>query len=102
LSRPAPIPRVSRGRVSTRTTRPRTRPRLRTLIGHPELGADGRKVLLVAHSAGTAVAMQYAIDHPAKVGGLVLEAPISPFGFGGTRDAEGTPCWPDFAGSGGL
>lgn len=67
----------------------------------PEVGGARRKVLLVAHSAGAAVAMQYAIDHPTKVGGLVLEAPISPFGFGGTRDAEGTPCWADFAGSGG-
>jgi hypothetical protein len=27
-------------------------------------------------------------------------APMSPFGFGGTRDPSGTPCAPDFAGSG--
>jgi pimeloyl-ACP methyl ester carboxylesterase len=74
---------------------------LAALLDHPEVGVAGRKVLLVAHSAGAGVAMQYAIDHPAKVGGLVLEAPISPVGFGGTRDAAGTPCWPDFAGSGG-
>jgi len=74
---------------------------LDALLEHPDIGRAGRKVLLVAHSAGTAVAMQYAIDHPANVGGLVLEAPISPVGFGGTRDVEGTPCWPDFAGSGG-
>ena len=26
---------------------------------------------------------------------------MSPFGFGGTRDLAGAPCWPDFAGSGG-
>ena len=26
---------------------------------------------------------------------------MSPFGFGGTRDLDGTPCWPDYAGSGG-
>jgi pimeloyl-ACP methyl ester carboxylesterase len=25
----------------------------------------------------------------------------SPFGYGGTKDIEGTPCYPDFAGSGG-
>jgi pimeloyl-ACP methyl ester carboxylesterase len=74
---------------------------LAALLAHPELGVAGRKVLLVAHSAGAGVAMQYAIDHPATLGGLVLEAPISPVGFGGTRDAAGTPCWPDFAGSGG-
>lgn len=67
-------------------------------------GADvqaKRPVLLVAHSAGAGVAMQYAIDHPERVGGLVLVAPLSPYGFGGTRDIDGTPCWPDFAGSGG-
>lgn len=74
---------------------------LDALIEHPDVGGAGRKVLLIAHSAGAGVAMQYAIDHPAKVGGLVFEAPISPFGFGGTRDAAGTPCWNDFAGSGG-
>lgn len=59
------------------------------------------RALFVAHSAGAGVVMQLAIDHPERVAGLVLEAPISPYGFGGTRDADGTPCWPDFAGSGG-
>jgi pimeloyl-ACP methyl ester carboxylesterase len=32
---------------------------------------------------------------------LTLIAPMSPFGFGGTKDVAGAPCWPDFAGSGG-
>ncbi|MET0404273.1 MAG: alpha/beta fold hydrolase, partial [Cystobacter sp.] len=59
------------------------------------------RALFVAHSAGAGVVMQLAIDHPERVAGLVLEAPLSPFGFGGTRDAQGTPCWEDFAGSGG-
>ena len=59
------------------------------------------RALFVAHSAGAGVVMQLAMDHPKRVAGLVLEAPISPFGFGGTRDADGTPCWKDFAGSGG-
>jgi pimeloyl-ACP methyl ester carboxylesterase len=30
-----------------------------------------------------------------------MVAPLSPYGFGGTKDASGTPCYPDFAGSGG-
>ncbi|QRN97097.1 alpha/beta hydrolase [Archangium violaceum] len=60
-----------------------------------------QKALFVAHSAGAGVVMQLAIDHPSRVAGLVLEAPVSPYGFGGTRDADGTPCWSDFAGSGG-
>ena len=31
----------------------------------------------------------------------MLEAPVSPYGFGGTRDLSGTPTTPDFAGTGG-
>ena len=66
------------------------------------LGLVGRPggVHLVGWSAGGAVALQYAIDHPHEVVSLVLVNPMSPYGFGGTRDTEGTPCWPDFAGSG--
>jgi pimeloyl-ACP methyl ester carboxylesterase len=45
--------------------------------------------------------LQYAIDHPDMVDSIVLESPMSPYGFGGTRDLAGAPCWPDFAGSGG-
>lgn len=55
----------------------------------------------VAHSAGAGVVMQVAIDHPDRVGAIVAEAPMSPYGFGGTKDTSGTPCWPDHAGSGG-
>ncbi len=58
-------------------------------------------VQMVGWSAGAGVCMQFAIDHPAQVAGLVLESPVSPYGFGGTRDAAGAPCHPDFAGSGG-
>ncbi|XXF78389.1 alpha/beta hydrolase [Myxococcaceae bacterium GXIMD 01537] len=62
---------------------------------------DLPKALFVAHSAGAGVVMQLALDAPHRVAGMVLEAPVSPYGFGGTRDADGAPCWPDFAGSGG-
>jgi pimeloyl-ACP methyl ester carboxylesterase len=58
-------------------------------------------VHLVGWSLGAGVAMQFAIDHPTRVAGIVLESPMSPHGFGGTRDAAGTPCYADFAGSGG-
>jgi len=59
------------------------------------------KVHLVGWSAGGSAAMRYAMDHPSDVASLVLVDPMSPYGFGGTKDAGGTPCWPDFAGSGG-
>jgi pimeloyl-ACP methyl ester carboxylesterase len=56
---------------------------------------------LLGWSLGGNVVMQYAIDYPGRLRSLILEASGSPFGFGGTRDARGTPVWPDFAGSGG-
>lgn len=60
-----------------------------------------QKAIFVAHSMGGGVVMQLAMDHPSRVSGLVLEDPISPYGFGGTGGADGAPIWPDFAGSGG-
>ena len=56
---------------------------------------------LFGWSMGGNVVMQYAIDHPDALRSLTLQAPGSPFGFGGTKDADGAPNWPDFAGSGG-
>ncbi|MDI6768801.1 MAG: alpha/beta hydrolase [Anaerolineales bacterium] len=61
----------------------------------------GRKTHLVGWSVGSGIAMQYAMDHPAEVASLTLIDPLSPYGFGGTKDAAGRPCWPDYAGSGG-
>jgi pimeloyl-ACP methyl ester carboxylesterase len=58
-------------------------------------------IYLVGHSMGGCVAMQYTIDHPAHVASLSLVSTGSPYGFGGTKDRHGTPCWPDYAGSGG-
>jgi pimeloyl-ACP methyl ester carboxylesterase len=58
-------------------------------------------VHLAGWSVGGAVVQQLAMDHPEWVASLILEAPMSPFGFGGSKDADGTPCWPDWAGSGG-
>jgi pimeloyl-ACP methyl ester carboxylesterase len=58
-------------------------------------------VCLVGHSFGGGVTMQYTIDYPQTVRSLTLVAPASPFGYGGTKDVQGTPCWQDYAGSGG-
>jgi pimeloyl-ACP methyl ester carboxylesterase len=60
-----------------------------------------RKVHLVGWSLGGSVIMQYAIDYPEKVASLTLSSPIPPYGMGGTKDIIGTPCWTDYAGSGG-
>jgi pimeloyl-ACP methyl ester carboxylesterase len=56
---------------------------------------------LVGWSAGGTAAMQYALGHADRLLSLTLVDPMSPYGFGGTKDASGTPCWPDYAGSGG-
>jgi pimeloyl-ACP methyl ester carboxylesterase len=53
---------------------------------------------LVGWSMGGGVVMQYALDHP--VLSLTLQAPVSPYGFGGTR-RDGTRLTDDDAGSGG-
>jgi pimeloyl-ACP methyl ester carboxylesterase len=63
--------------------------------------AQDRKVHLVGWSLGGGVVMQYAIDHPEEVASLTLSSPIPPYGMGGTKDIDGTPCWSDYAGSGG-
>lgn len=65
------------------------------------LGLEDRRIHLVGWSVGGAVAMRYAMDQPDGVASLTLINPMSPYGFGGTRDASGTPCWTDYAGSGG-
>jgi len=65
------------------------------------MGLTGTPIHLLGWSLGGGVAMQYAIDRPAQLASLTLLAPVSPYGFGGTKGAEGTPCFPDYAGSGG-
>ncbi|CAN5337549.1 alpha/beta hydrolase [soil metagenome] len=65
------------------------------------LGLEGRKIHLVGWSVGGTIAVRYAMDHPDGVASLTLVNPMSPYGFGGTKDASGIPCWPDYAGSGG-
>lgn len=56
---------------------------------------------LVGWSAGAGVVYRFFADHPTRVLSMTLQAPVSPYGFGGTKDVEGTPCFDDFAGSGG-
>jgi pimeloyl-ACP methyl ester carboxylesterase len=63
--------------------------------------ADAARVHAVGWSMGGGILQQYEIDHPGELATLTLLAPLSPFGFGGTRDQRGTPCYADFAGSGG-
>jgi pimeloyl-ACP methyl ester carboxylesterase len=66
----------------------------------PLVFSDGARPLVAGHSMGGGVAMHLTIAHPHRVAGLLLESPVSPYGFGGTRDLVGTPTTDDFAGTG--
>src|SRR5438309_3505108 len=53
---------------------------------------------LAGWSTGGAAIAAYAMDRP--VASLTFIDPVSPYGYGGVR-LDGTPCFPDYAGSGG-
>ncbi|MCW2641217.1 MAG: alpha/beta hydrolase [Dactylosporangium sp.] len=72
-----------------------------SLLDAPGIFDTDARPVVVGHSMGGGVAMQLTVDHPHRVAGLLLESPVSPYGFGGTRDADGTPTTTDFAGTGG-
>jgi pimeloyl-ACP methyl ester carboxylesterase len=63
------------------------------------LGLD--RVHLVGWSMGAGIVVQYLLDHPERVASVTLESPIAPYGFGGTKDADGTRVDESGAGSGG-
>jgi pimeloyl-ACP methyl ester carboxylesterase len=59
------------------------------------------KTHVVGHSMGGAITFALVGAASDKIISVTLVDPSSPFGFGGTKDAQGTPCYDDFAGSGG-
>jgi pimeloyl-ACP methyl ester carboxylesterase len=64
------------------------------------LGLAGRRSLCaVGWSMGAGVLQQWMLEHPDDLGSVVLVAPLSPYGFGGTK-ADGSLCFPDAAASG--
>jgi len=56
---------------------------------------------VVGHSMGGAILFSLIPAAGASVLSATLVDPGSPYGFGGTKDLDGTPCYDDFAGSGG-
>ena len=56
---------------------------------------------LVGWSMAGGIVYRFIADHPERVITATLQAPVSPYGFGGTKGIEGAPCFDDFAGSGG-
>lgn len=59
------------------------------------------KYHVVGHSLGGSIAMALIATDAANIKSATLICPGSPYGFGGTKDVNGTPCHADFAGSGG-
>jgi pimeloyl-ACP methyl ester carboxylesterase len=64
-----------------------------------ELGIEA--VHLVGNSLGGVIVYQALAEISDRLITATLVGPGSPFGFGGTKDAAGTRCAPDYAGSGG-
>jgi pimeloyl-ACP methyl ester carboxylesterase len=55
---------------------------------------------VVGHSMGGGVAMKIAIARPAAVLSLTLVDTVSPYGYSGSKDVAGTPCYDDGAPAG--
>ena len=55
---------------------------------------------IAGSSFGCGVIWRMLADSPQRIQTVTMIAPASPYGFGATRDIEGTPTNPDFAGSG--
>ncbi len=56
---------------------------------------------VVGHSLGGSLLFSLIPAVGASILSATLVDPGSPYGFGGTKDADGMPCYDDFAGSGG-
>jgi len=59
------------------------------------------KAHIVGCSLGGYSIWQLMRDYPKRILSATLVSPGSPYGFSGTKDEIGTPCYPDYAGTGG-
>jgi pimeloyl-ACP methyl ester carboxylesterase len=55
---------------------------------------------MVGHSMGGGIVMKYAIAHPADLLSIAFVDTMSPYGYSGSKDVEGTPCHEDGAPAG--
>jgi pimeloyl-ACP methyl ester carboxylesterase len=73
---------------------------VRSLLEALGLAGTGR-VNAAGWSMGGGVLWQYALSYPDDLASLTMIAPLSPFGWGGVKGLDGTPCFDDHAASGG-
>lgn len=57
------------------------------------LGIDRHHI--VGHSMGGGVVMKYAMNHASDLLSITLVDPVSPYGYGGSKDVEGTMTYDD-------
>ena len=62
--------------------------------------ADTGTVNAAGWSMGGGVLMQYLLTRADDLASLTLVAPLSPYGFGGTKGPDGQACFDDFAATG--
>lgn len=55
---------------------------------------------MMGHSMGGGVTMRYMLSHASELKSVTLVAPASPYGYGGSKDLDGTPCYEDGAPAG--
>lgn len=60
-----------------------------------------KKAHICIHSLGGSVAWTLLGTHPERLLSVTLVDPSSPYGFGGTKDVQGTPTYDDYGCSGG-
>lgn len=59
------------------------------------------KTHVIGHSMGGTLVIGLVTAAPTRILSATLVNPGSPYGFGGSKDIDGKPCYDDFAGSGG-
>ena len=55
---------------------------------------------VVGHSMGGGIATKVVMARPAQALSLTLVDPMSPYGYSGSKDVDGTPCYDDGAPAG--
>ncbi|MDX9865073.1 MAG: alpha/beta hydrolase [Anaerolineaceae bacterium] len=70
---------------------------LTALMDEMEIGAAH----FVGWSLGAAPIYRLMLEVPERIKSVTLVAPVSPYGFGGTKGLDGEPVFDDFAGCGG-